>query len=196
MISGEARCELSPCARTVVPSKRCTPQVLTTTALEQADLAGRVYADNNLALVPDINTTGPSFYTFWYRAEVDLQASEMIRGLDADSAADVSKTFITAELQDDMCKSVYRSFDLGGPSGGLWLELSGANYRVEAYANGQRLQHLPVPMLEPSIGEGEDIPGMFLRRRFPIALAAGETKVGREQLGCASTSWTLRLTCT
>lgn len=34
------------------------------------DIVDRVYVDDNLASVPDINATGRGFYTFWYRTEV------------------------------------------------------------------------------------------------------------------------------
>jgi len=34
------------------------------------DIVDRVYIDDNLASVPDINATGCDFYTFWYRTEV------------------------------------------------------------------------------------------------------------------------------
>jgi hypothetical protein len=164
---------------------------------DNGDVVDRVYVDDHLASVPDINVTGRGFYTFWYRTEVTL----------ADANWDDCRCGDDAGSQGNSGDS---AGDPGGTSSrdsrssharlaALWLVLQGANYRVQdVYVNGA-----PAAAWEDSVteekrqpaeeenegknrgkeeieGETEDqpTPGMFLRRRFLVPLPALSLSAG------------------
>jgi hypothetical protein len=106
-----------------------------------ADVAGRVYVDQRLQEAPDVNTTGPGFYTFWFRTEVDLAAQPPDAphegGGGGLGAADARRGCFGAG--DDLPGELF----LGASA--LWLELRGANYRVDVFANGRRLTAMQPP---------------------------------------------------
>lgn len=64
-----------------------------------------MYVDENLATIPDINVTGRDFYTFWFRADVDL-----------------SSTLEAAASGDGPCAGIEPT---------LMLIFRGANYAIE-----------------------------------------------------------------